>query len=479
MKKKSDVPEIVERFIRRHGLFDPREKILAAVSGGADSLCLLLVLHQLGYALHIGHFDHGLRPESGRDADAVRRAAERLGLPFSLGQGDVREHAGRNRMTMEEAARDLRYAFLLQTAKQAGLTAVATGHTMDDQAETVLMHLIRGSGLKGLGGIRPAGRIPVRGDKPVDAAICVVRPLLCLTHAQTAGYCAQADWTPLEDSTNQDTGFTRNKIRRELIPRLEEYNASIVDALSRFAEVARAQDDFLEQAAAKLWDQSAGELAPGLLRYPLESFRNEPLAVRQALLRRAVMRLTGTLEDLAFDQVDRVLDFVQDVSGPSRMDLALGVDVEVEKEWLVLRFQADLPAAPEWEALELPCPGSLSIHHPEWKFVLSETDRSELSDPEPDTDRWTVRIDADRIRLPLTIRKRKTGDKFHPLGMAAPQSLNDFLSSHHLTFSERDHWPLVCDADGIIWIPGYRLKNGIAGEKGSRRCLKVHVDRKG
>ena len=479
MKKPPDIPELVASYIRRQGLFETREKILAAVSGGADSFCLLLVLQQLGYAPHVAHFDHRLRPESGRDADAVRRAAERLGLPFSLGQGDVPGHAVRNRMTMEEAARDLRYAFLLQTAKQAGQTAIATGHTMDDQAETVLMHLIRGTGLKGFGGIRPAGRIPVRGEKTADPAVRIVRPLLCLTHAQTMEYCAQSDWTPLEDPTNQDTVFTRNKIRRELIPLLEKFNASIVAALSRFAEVARVQDEFLEQTAAKLWDQSAGELAPGLLRYPLEDFRNEPLAIRQALVRRAVLRLTGTLEDLAFDQVDRVLDFVQSPSGPPRMDLALGVDVAVERDWLVFRHQADLPVVPEWEAAELPCPGSLSIHHPEWKIFISKPDRSEPSDPEPDADMWTVRIDADRIRLPLTLRKRKTGDKFHPQGMAVPQSLNDFLSSHHLPFSERDHWPLVCDADGIIWIPGYRLKNGIDGERGGRQRLMIHIERNG
>jgi tRNA(Ile)-lysidine synthase len=160
MKKKSTVPEIVERFIRCKDLFEPREKILAAVSGGADSLCLALVIQQLGYPLHIAHFDHCLRPESGRDAERVCRAAERLGIPFSLGRGDVSSHAGRNHMTTEEAARDLRYAFLLQTAKALHITAIATGHTLDDQAETILMHLIRGSGLRGLGGIRPVGPVP-------------------------------------------------------------------------------------------------------------------------------------------------------------------------------------------------------------------------------------------------------------------------------------------------------------------------------
>jgi tRNA(Ile)-lysidine synthase len=478
MKKSSDIPEIVGNYIRRISMLEPREKILAAVSGGADSLCLLLVLQRLGYSVHVAHFDHRLRPESGRDADTVRRAAERLGLPFKLGQGDVTEHAGRNRMTLEEAARDLRYDFLFQTAKEAGLTTVATGHTMDDQAETVLMHLIRGTGLKGFGGIRPEGKVPTRAGNTFDTSVRIVRPLLCLTHAQTGGYCAHEGWTPIEDPTNRDTVFTRNRIRRELIPLLEQYNPSIVDALARFAEVARAQDEYLEQCAGRLWDQSAGELAPGLLRYPLDSFRREPLAVRQALLRRAVWQLTGTLEDLAFRQVDRVLDFVQTPSGQPRMDLALGVEVAVERDWLVFRQHADLSAPPEWEAVEIPCPGSLAIHHPEWRIVTTLKDSS---DPalagEPEANLWIARIEADRIRPPLILRKRKTGDKFHPEGMPGPVSLNEFLSSHHLPFSERDHWPLVCDADGIIWVPGYRLKNGISKNLGNGGILTIQVER--
>ncbi len=477
MKKPSDILKTVKCFIRRKELFGPGEKILAAVSGGADSLCLALVVKQLGYPLHIAHFDHCLRPESGREAEMVCRAAERLGIPFSLGRGDVSSHAARNRMTTEEAARDLRYAFLLQTAKTLRITTIATGHTLDDQAETILMHLIRGSGLKGLGGIRPAGTVPLPLKNAVDAAVRIVRPLLCLTHADTSGYCAQEDWTPLDDPTNRDSAFTRNRIRLELLPLLKEYNASIIEVLARLAEVARAQDDFLAKTADNLWKKSSVELAPGLVRFPLKIFRSESMAVRQSLLRRAVQHLTGTLEDLAFQQVERVLEFVGTPSGPHRMDLALGVGVSIEREWLVFRFQADLPEAPEWEAAELPCPGSFSIHYPEWRIVTSFSELPRPAQMEPAAGPWNIWIDADCIRPPLSLRKRKTGDLFLPTGMAEPVSLNGFLSSHHLSLSERDHWPLVCDAEGIIWIPGYRLKKGIAPSEGTRRFIRINIDR--
>ncbi len=476
MKNPSDIPEIVARYIRRKRLFEPGETILAAVSGGADSLCLALVLKQLEFDIHIAHFDHRLRPESARDTETVRRMAERLGLPFLIGQGDVPAHASKNRMTMEEAARDLRYSFLLRTARNENITAIATGHTMEDQAETVLMHLIRGSGLKGLGGIRPVGRVPATTGKPGDEAVGIVRPLLCVTHAQSAGYCAQEGWAPLEDPTNRDTAFTRNRIRHELIPLLEGYNPSVVDALSRLAETAQVQDAYLTQAADLLWTRSAVELAPGLVRFPLLAFRNAHEAVRQALLRRAVLQLKGTLEDLAYRQVERVLEFVQSSSGPHRMDLALGVEVSIEGNWLVFRSREDA-GVPEWEGAELPCPGMLDIHHPGWKIEVARLEQPERAGLNKAADPWTIQIDLDRVRLPLTLRRRKAGDKFIPQGMPGQVSLNDFLSSHHLSFSERDHWPLVCDTDGIIWIPGFRLKMGIGATDESRGCWKIRIER--
>jgi tRNA(Ile)-lysidine synthase len=477
MEKPLDIPKIVGSFIRRKGLFETGEQILAAVSGGADSLCLLLVLKALGYSLHIAHFDHHLRPESGRDAEIVRRMAERLGLPFILGQGDVAAHADLLRMTREEAARDLRYAFLSRTASELDCAAIATGHTMDDQAETLLMRLVRGTGMRGMGGIRPSRELEADPVNLEGRSTRIVRPLLCLSHAQTAGYCEQEGWTPIEDPTNQEKVITRNRIRLELIPLLRTYNPEIVAGLSRFAEVAQSQNDFLEQTAAQLWDRHAVELAPGLARFPADLFRGEAVAVRSALIRQAVVHLTGNLEDLSHRQVERVLDLIQTSPVSLRTDLALGVEVLLESGWLVFRQQASIPDLPEWDGVNLPCPGKISIRHPKWIFELMVTEATGSSDPDLREDHWIGRIDPDRIRPPLVIRKRRRGEKFSPLGMAGPVSLNNFMVSHHVPLNERDHWPLVCDSEGIIWIPGIRIKNGIIPTEKSRLILKIQVVR--
>ena len=477
MKKTADIPEIVKRFILHRHLLEPGGMILAAVSGGADSLCLLLVLKELGYPLHIAHYDHGLRPESGRDSEMVRSAAARLGLPFSLGQGDVRRHADKNRLTLEEAARGLRYKFLVRAAKELNASVIVTGHTRNDQAETVLMHLLRGSGLRGLGGIRPSADFPGTQENPAGRNIRLVRPLLCLTHSQTVDYCRQEGWDPVQDPTNQDPAFARNKIRKELIPVLEQYNPSIADGLCRLSDIAQAQNDFIDQTAADLWRQSARELEPGLVRIPHDVFRDAPPAIQQALARRAIREVNGDFDDLAYRHVLRIMEFAQAPTASRRMNLALGVEVSLEYDWLVFRLPARMNPAPAWEGVELPIPGEISIHHPGWKLEIALGNGPGSVDTNAQQDPWTAWVDLDRVCPPLTLRRRKSGDRFVPLGMPGPVRLNDFLASHHLPFSERDRWPLVCDADGILWIPGYRLKGGISPSDRTTRYLQIVVIR--
>jgi tRNA(Ile)-lysidine synthase len=470
-----DVPEIVRKYIGQWNLLDPQETVLAAVSGGADSLCLLLVMKELGFPVCVAHFDHGLRPESARDSETVRRFAEKLKIPCYVGRGEVREHAAHNHMTVEEAAREQRYSFLLRTALECQTTVVATGHTMDDQAETVLMHLVRGSGLDGLRGIRPVHRASENGTRA--EGVRIVRPLLCLTHAQTLAYCLRNGWRPLEDPSNQDPSFARNRIRRELIPQLRAYNPEIVSTLCRLSDIAEAHTEFMEGAVDDFWSRSVCEKEPGLIRIVRDAFNRSPLAVRQGLVRRAVRELKKSLHDLDYHHVKRVIEFSLTPTSTRRMNLALGIDLSIEAESLVLSKHEGIPSVPEWENLPLPVPGVVSICRPHWKFHLASLEGSDSSSWGEPKDPWMVRIDADQIHLPLHLRKRATGDRFFPAGMSGAVKLGDFLASHHLPARERDRWPLVCDGDGILWIPGFRLRKGPAVSKPSVRCVEIRVEK--
>jgi tRNA(Ile)-lysidine synthase len=471
----SEMLDTVRLFIDREQLFDPGMKILVAVSGGADSLCLLSVLRELGYVLAVAHFDHKLRPESGREAQAVREAAGKLGVPFLLGQGDVRRHARQCRLTLEEAARELRYGFLRKAAEQAGSKIVAAGHTMDDQAETVLFHLVRGSGVRGLGGMRPAAPFPLPDRAHSREDLCLVRPLLCLTHAQTVAYCRQTGWTPAEDSSNRDTTYTRNRIRLDLLPLLEQYNPTIVEKIFNLSVIARDQNDYFESVAAAIWASSGSELEPGLVRIPVEVIQSAPRALQQTLVRHAIQEAAGDIQDLAFRHVQQVMTFLQSPTKSRKMDLAIGVDIAWEKEWLVFRSPVRLPKRPEWEGMEIPIPGIAIIHHPEWEIHSQWIEAMESDGEDTPRNPWTAHFDPDRLNMPLVLRRRKRSERFHPSGMPGPIKLGNFLSSHHMPFSERDRWPLVCDTNGIIWIPGFRLREGVFPKNIRTKYLEITI----
>jgi tRNA(Ile)-lysidine synthase len=463
-----NVPEIVSGNIEEWDLLSPQETILVAVSGGADSLCLLLVLKELGFSIQAAHFDHGLRPESAGDSETVRRFAQKLGVPFHVERGDVRQQAKRRRETLEEAARELRYDFLVRTAAACQAPAVATGHTADDQAETVLLHLLRGSGLQGLCGIRPDSHF--RGVR-------ILRPLLGLTHAQTVEYCREADWQPLEDPSNRDPSFARNRIRNELIPQLQTYNPQIVPVLCRLSNIATAQTALLDRAADEVWTRSILPAEPGVFRILRDAFNQSPMAVRQAIVRRAVRKISGTLRDLAYRHVKSVIEFSLSPTSTRRMSVALEIEASIESQSLVLRKREGLSILPEWEKAPLPIPGEADIQRPDWKFHIARNDASGFSPAGADKNPWTIQMDPEKIHPPLFLRKRVSGDRFFPAGMPGAVKLNDFLAAHHLPLAERDRWPLVCDGDGILWIPGFRLREGIAITGGSTHCIEIRVER--
>ncbi len=254
----------VRSFILDHGLISPGDRVLVGVSGGPDSTCLLLVLaalrRSLGFQLEAAHFDHQLR---GRRAAAkeirfVSSLAERISVPLHVGSGDVRRHARERKRSLEEAARELRYSFLATTASEANCASVAVGHTRSDQAETVLLHLVRGTGLRGLAGMTPSSTWPI----PAKHALDLIRPLLSLSREHTAQCCDALGLAPVDDPSNRSSTQTRSRVRHELLPLLRSFNPRIEDALARLASSASDDVALLEQLASKALQRStsAGEV---------------------------------------------------------------------------------------------------------------------------------------------------------------------------------------------------------------------------
>ena len=237
----SAVQRMVADALQSAPVFEMGAPLVVGVSGGADSLCLLHALHalralapELGLRLHVAHLDHGLRATSAADAAWVRALCVAWELPCTLDRCDVRALAEREGRSLEDAARQARYRFLAQVARQVGARAVAVGHTADDQAETVLLHLIRGTGLEGLAGMAPDAAWPLPDEQGTDG-LRLLRPLLALTRADTEAYCAAVGLTPRQDESNRDLAYARNRVRLELLPLLRELNPGITATLGRTA----------------------------------------------------------------------------------------------------------------------------------------------------------------------------------------------------------------------------------------------------
>ena len=457
--------------MRDRAVLRPGERVLAAVSGGPDSTALLLILSRLAPRLDLSltaaHFDHGLRGRlaARRERSYVEALCQRLAVPLQAGAGDTRAHARAHGLSREEAARELRYAFLAETAVAAGCAVVATGHTADDQAETVLLHIIRGSGLDGLAGMAARGPWPLTGREGPDVA----RPLLCLRREETARYCQEEGLEPVVDASNLSPAFLRNRVRLELLPVLRQYNPRIDSALLRLAEAARGDLAVLEAMAAEALEPGSDVGAVVLSRRRLAALSE---GLQRRVLRLAVRRLLGDLRDLQGDHVEALLAGLAHGTG-YHADLPRGLrfDVGYDEATLSLAPGESAPAvssaskaAPE---APLTVPGVTA-----WGPWLIEAEVS-VEQGSPPADPWRAWLDADVTGDELRVRSRRPGDRFQPLGLAGEKKLQDFFVDARVPRAQRDAVPLVCGRPGIIWVVGHRIDGRARVTQATRRVLRL------
>lgn len=456
------------------------QPILVGVSGGPDSLCLLIALHQLGYPVIVAHLNHGLRPEADSDALAVRGITDRLGVPFIQGIEDVADFANKNAFSVEEAARMLRYHFLFDQAGRIHAQAVAVGHTADDQVETVLMHLLRGAGLDGLKGMT-IRTLPTAWSQEIP----LVRPLLSIWREEVLAYCQAHGLHPVLDRSNLDTTFFRNRLRHELIPILENYNPAVRQNIWRTALVLAGDHDVLSQVISRAWEGCLIEQGPGWEAFDLRQLREQSLGLQRHLLRRAIALLRPGLRDIGFDTVTRALDFIAHPSRSKQCDLSAGLCLRSENGRLwIATWEADLPGS-QWPqmisktSLYLDVPGELSLPmgwtlHAERVTNSQSTYRQALMNADP----FQAWVDAENIKIPLVVRSRCPGERFFPLGMDNHSlKLADFMINVKVPRRARMAWPLVCSGPDILWVPGYRLGHTHRLQQTARRAIYLQLSR--
>ena len=426
--------------------------MLVAVSAGPDSTALLHALVQLasGLRLRLGvaHLHHGLRGEAA-DADAafVDRLSRSLGLPCHRRDADVRSHARRGRLSMEAAGRELRYAFFDEVARNEGYNRIATGHHADDNAEQVVMALIRGSGPAGLAGIPP-----VRGS--------IIRPLIDLSRSAIRSYLAAWGQACREDATNADAAHFRNRVRHTLIPALRAENPRIVETLNRTAAVIRAEDRHLTAEVDAVYARLRHRPAPDTLIFDPTDMGALARAVARRLIRRAVADLAGDTRRLTLAHVDEVLALAKR-PGDGRLDLPRRIRVtrragqlRLERLDRPLREAiGDRPVPPY--AYPVTGAGTLVIPETGDSVVFSEIP-AEAVPPRSALEATTAYFDAADVGFPLTVRNRRPGDRITPFGMTGARKLGRLLTDAKVPDTDRDRIPLLVSGETVLWVAGIR-----------------------
>ncbi len=450
-------------------------RLLVAVSGGPDSMALLHGLAGLScrYSLHlhVAHLDHALRGDAAEsDSRFVQDASSRLDLPCTADRRDVSAYQKRHRISSwEMAAREVRYHFLSEVASQEDCRAVALGHTADDQAETVLMNLLRGAGLHGLRGMEPVSqwRGPRRLDPVQSLEAVLFRPLLSLRRADTMAYCSQLDIPYRQDATNRSDEFTRPRIRHELLPNLHRYNPRATQSLLRASRSAALAVEYLEGQADAVWGQVASveddsvaldALALGALH----------AAVTIVLLRRAFSVVAGGAQGLTEDHLLTMARLSQSGS-PSSLDLPGGLTFRIQQGRAVLGPAVKCPAAPPLVGQHpVILPGVSSL--PGWRVTAEMIPRPATLKT---TDPFQALFDFDRLGSHPVVRGRGEGDRFWPLGMPVETRLKDFFINQKVPSNRRDAVPLLVADRGIIWVVGIRPGESAKITAATRRVLMV------
>lgn len=457
--------------IQTHRLLEGVAHLLVAVSGGADSTALLHVLHHLKLRLGLNrltvvHFDHRLRGEdSAEDARFVRVMAEGLGLGCITGSEDVQEHRRTHGGSLEMAARACRQRFFREAASGCGADALAVGHTANDQAEEVLLRLLRGTGPSGMVGMRPKER---RG---------IIRPLLFVTRREVLDYLHVHGLPFREDPSNFEAICLRNVLRREVMPLLEKhFHPAIVRTLSRGAELSREEEAYWIAVVEERWGSVCETSTSSRVHLRLASLGNLHVALQRRLVRHGIALLKGNLQRIEASHINGALRLAfESISGKS---VRLPGQIRVTKEGglLVLSRYTGPESKPTVSPVVVPHPGIFRFG--EWALRFSQGSRKDSMDGAGKFESpFCACLDEERVAWPIHLRRWQSGDRFQPLGLRGTKKLQDFFVDTKIPRSQRQEILLVCDMEKICWVVGHRLDERVKVTGDTQKVLVIDAGR--
>jgi len=443
------------------------DRVVIGLSGGPDSVALLHILLSLqqkyNLTLHLAHLNHLLREEAKQEVVFVKELAESFNLPLTTEEINVTQNISRN-SSIEQKARQVRYEFLIRVASDVGATKIALAHHRDDNLETIMMWLIRGCGAKGFGGIPPVRKID---SQPPGEPIFIIRPLINITKQEIEYYLKQHKLSFKIDSSNLKTDYWRNKIRLELLPELKKYNPNIKETLNRLSTLWNQDNEYLNllasEAKNKLLEKD---------RIDLKKFTFLHQAIQSRILRQLIKEIKGNLQGITFKHIEAILNLIK--YGPSGGRLDLPANVKVEREYETLRiYKGEREEVSKRKEKYLKVPGVTELEELkiEIQVVAKESFSNLYSLLSTSSNAY---LDYDKVKLPLLLRHRRNGDKFHPYGMIGKKKIKDFFIDLKVPKREREKIYLLEDKEGIICIMGFnRIDERVKVTNSTRNVLVI------
>ncbi len=438
-------------------------------------MALLHVMTELNLSLVAAYYNHKLREEADQEAEFVRKVADSLGVPFREESGDVRLFSDEGGLSIEEAARILRYRFLFRVAVDLRAGAVAVAHHADDQVETILMNLLRGTGMKGMLGMQTVS-LPNQWSESIP----LIRPLLGVWKEQILEYLNESQFSALTDPSNAELIFHRNKIRHELVPLLENITPGFRQRLLQTANILNADDSALEKLTENAWESCLNSQGTSYIRFARDLFLKYPHAIKRRLIRNALQKLRPDFRDLGFQQVERALDFLRDPKQKStnwvaKVNLSQSPDRIVFSTWETDLVKNQFPQLMNQEQIPCPLQGEVALGNG-WYFTVQPI-RYSLHHFDKDdfpNDDFMVWVDSESVSEGLFIRVRREGDLFSPLGMEGKSmKVSDLMINEKIPAAFRTLWPLIVVGDTILWVPGGRLGHEARITEGTKSLLKL------
>lgn len=443
--------------IKKHSMLQEGDIVLIGLSGGPDSVCLSVILDEVrdnfNLSLHAVYINHGLRPEeSGAEEAFCKRFCDSLGVGFHVEKLDVKGHAERNRGNIQETARELRYEVFEKAADEKKATKIALAHNADDQAETVLMRLIRGAGRKGLSGIPP-----VRGK--------IIRPLLDIRREDIEKFLSGKQIRFVTDSSNLKTEYLRNRLRLEVIPLLKKDNPSVTESINRTADISREEERYLEIATTK----TLMRLITRKTDESIELFLTPLMNIDKAILRRVLRRALGEIgaeRGIELVHIDDIIHLINESRSGDVITLPKGIRAIKSYSTLLLTKGEKTGIQPQ----DIEVPGTISLDETGLTLISELLDKSTENNG-----RDVSAFDYDSLTSPLKVRKRKDGDFFYPAGFGKRKKLQDFFVDEKVPREMRDSVPIVVSGEDIIWVAGYRADDRFVAKEGTKRFLVLKI----